>query len=439
MKKKITDIWKFLTYDIWRITEDEVTRTKFSLYNIIKTIYLCINRFTKDRMANKASALTYSTLLAIVPILAILFAVARGFGFDNLMEHQFRNGFGGNIETTEAILSFVNSYLSQTKGGIFIGVGLVMLLWTVINLVSNIEITFNRIWEVKKARSMYRKITDYFSMFLLMPILIVVSGGLSLFMSTILKQMDDFVLLAPVMKFMIRLIPFVLTWMMFTGLYIFMPNTKVKFKHALIAGILAGSAYQAFQFLYINSQLWVSKYNAIYGSFAALPLLLLWLQLSWLICLFGAELSYASQNVKKFSFERDSKSISRRYKDFLTLLIASLIVKRFVKGEKPYTADELSDAYRIPIRITTQILYLLTELNIIIEVNYGNDDRVAYYQPAIDVNKITVSYLLTRMDEYGSENFKIDTSKLFSKEWKALLKTREDMIKANDNILLKDL
>ena len=279
MKKKITDIWKFLTYDIWRITEDEVTRTKFSLYNIIKTIYLCINRFTKDRMANKASALTYSTLLAIVPILAILFAVARGFGFDNLMEHQFRNGFGGNIETTEAILSFVNSYLSQTKGGVFIGVGLVMLLWTVINLVSNIEITFNRIWEVKKARSMYRKITDYFSMFLLMPILIVVSGGLSLFMSTILKQMDDFVLLAPVMKFI--------------GLYIFMPNTKVKFKHALIAGILAGSAYQAFQFLYINSQLWVSKYNAIYGSFAALPLFLLWLQISWTICLFGAELAYA--------------------------------------------------------------------------------------------------------------------------------------------------
>ena len=321
MKKKITDIWKFITYDIWRITEDEVTRTKFSLYNIIKTVYLCINRFTKDRMANKASALTYSTLLAIVPILAILFAVARGFGFDNLMEHQFRSGFGGNTETTEAILSFVNSYLSQTKGGIFIGVGLVMLLWTVINLVSNIEITFNRIWEVKKARSMYRKITDYFSMFLLMPILIVVSGGLSLFVSTVLKQMDDFVLLAPVMKFAIRLIPFVLTWLMFTGLYIFMPNTKVKFKHALIAGILAGSAYQAFQFLYINSQLWVSKYNAIYGSFAALPLFLLWLQISWTICLFGAELTYAGQNIRSFSFDQDTRNISRRYRDFISILI----------------------------------------------------------------------------------------------------------------------
>ena len=206
MKKKISDIWKFITYDIWRITEGEVTRTKFSLYNIIKTIYLSINRFTKDRMANKAAALTYSTLLSIVPILAILFAIARGFGVDSLLESQFRTGFGGHTETTEAILSFVDSYLSQTKGGVFIGVGLIMLLWTVINLVNSIEITFNRIWEVKKARSMYRKITDYFSMLLLMPILIVISGGLSIFVSTMLKQIDDFVLLAPIMKFPISLL-----------------------------------------------------------------------------------------------------------------------------------------------------------------------------------------------------------------------------------------
>lgn len=321
MNKRIADIWKFITYDIWRITEDEVTKTKFSVYNIIKTIYLCINRFTKDRIVNKASALTYSTLLAIVPILAIVFAIARGFGVSTIMEHQFRNGFGGATETSDTILEFVNSYLSQTKGGVFIGVGLIMLLWTVINLVSNIEITFNRIWGVKKARNMYRKITDYFSMFLLMPILIVVSGGLSIFMSTMLKQIEDFVLLAPIMKFMIRLIPFVLTWFMFTGLYIFMPNTKVKFKHALISGILAGSAYQAFQFLYISSQLWVSRYNAIYGSFAALPMFLLWLQISWTICLFGAELTFAGQNIRNFSFDKDTQNISRRYRDFISILI----------------------------------------------------------------------------------------------------------------------
>ena len=418
MKKKITDIWKFITYDIWRITEDEVTRTKFSLYNIIKTVYLCINRFTKDRMANKASALTYSTLLAIVPILAILFAVARGFGFDNLMEHQ---------------------YLSQTKGGIFIGVGLVMLLWTVINLVSNIEITFNRIWEVKKARSMYRKITDYFSMFLLMPILIVVSGGLSLFVSTVLKQMDDFVLLAPVMKFSIRLIPFVLTWLMFTGLYIFMPNTKVKFKHALIAGILAGSAYQAFQFLYINSQLWVPKYNAIYGSFAALPLFLLWLQISCTICLFGAELTYAGQNIRSFSFDQDTRNISRRYRDFISILIMSLIAKRFEKNEPPYTAMEISEEHQIPIRLTNQVLYQLQEIDLIHEVVTDQKSEDIGYQPSMDINQLNVAILLDRLDTYGSENFKIDKDEEFNDEWKVLTESREEYYKKASKVLLKDL
>ncbi len=438
MNKRITALWKFLTYDIWRITEDEVTKTTFSLYNIIKTIYLCINRFTKDRLVNKASALTYSTLLAIVPILAILFAIARGFGFDNLMESQVRMGFGGHNQTTEVILQFVNSYLSQTKSGIFIGVGLIMLLWTVINLISNIEITFNRIWEIKKARSMYRKITDYFSMFLLMPILIVVSGGLSIFMSTSLKYIEDFVLLAPILKFLIRLIPFALTWFMFTGLYIYMPNTKVRFKPALISGILAGTAHQAFQFLYISGQLWVSRYNAIYGSFAALPLFLLWLQISWTICLFGAELTYAGQNIRNFSFDKDTKNISRRFRDFVSILIMSLIAKRFEENIKPYTAEEMSEECQIPIRLTHHVLYELQEINLLHEV-VDEKDEVIGYQPAMDINKLNVALLLDRLDTHGSEDFKIDKEKEFSDQWDVLMKAREEYYKSASHVLLKDL
>ncbi|MEG1401122.1 YihY/virulence factor BrkB family protein [Bacteroides sp.] len=439
MKQKISDFWIFVTYDIWRITEDEVTKTTFSLYTIIKTVYLCINRFIKDRLINNASALTYSTLLAIVPILAILFAVARGFGFANLMEHQLRTGFGGTTETSEAILSFVDSYLSQTKGGIFIGVGLVMLLWTVINLVSSIEITFNRIWQVKKARSMYRKITDYFSMLLLMPILIVISGGLSIFMSTMLKEMSDFVLLAPVMKFLIRLIPFVLTWAMFTGLYVYMPNTKVKLKHALISALVAGTAYQAFQFLYISSQLWVSRYNAIYGSFAALPMFLLWLQISWTICLFGAQLTYAGQNIRNFSFDKDTQNISRRYRDFIAILIMSLIAKRFENNEQPYTAEELSEEHQIPIRLTNQTLYQLQEVDLIHEVATDHKSDPIAYQPSIDIGQLNVALLLDRLDTYGSEDFKVDKEELFNGQWKILLDSRAEYYKSASRVLLKDL
>ena len=395
----LTRMIRFVTYDIWRITENEVSGLKELYINIIKTIILAVRGFQNENLQTKASALTYSTLLSIVPLLAVLLGIAKGFGFQNTVRQELFDYFPGHeVELTKAF-EFVESYLEQAQGGVIIGVGLILLFYTVVNLISSIEDTFNDIWQIQKSRPWYRKLSDYLALFLILPVLMTASSGLSIFLSTLQNSfISQYFFFTPLVELILNITPYLITILAFTGLYISLPNTKVR-----------------------------------------LPLLLLWLQLSWLICLFGAEISYASQNVKKFSFERDSKNISRRYKDFLTLLIASLIVKRFVKGEKPYTADELSDAYRIPIRITTQILYQLTELHIIIEVNYGDDERVVHYQPAIDVNKITVSYLLTRMDEYGSENFKIDTSKLFSKEWKALLKTREDMIKANDNILLKDL
>lgn len=436
----LTRTIRFVTYDIWRITENEVSGLKEIYINIIKTMILAVRGFQNENLQTKASALTFSSLLAIVPLLAVLLGVAKGFGFQGAVRQELFDYFPGHELELSKAFEFVESYLAQAQGGVIIGVGLILLFYTVINLISSVEDTFNDIWQIQKARPWYRKISDYLALFLVLPILMTASGGISIFISTLQTSfLNQFTFFTPIVQLILNIAPYVITTFAFTGLYISLPNTKVRFINGVIAGFLAGCAFQFFQFIYISGQIWVSKYNAIYGSFAALPLLLLWLQLSWLICLFGAEISYASQNVKKFSFERDSKNISRRYKDFLTLLLASLIVKRFVKGDKPYTADELSDAYRIPIRITTQILYQLTALKIIIEVNYGEDERVVHYQPAIDVNQITVSYLLAKMDEYGSENFKIDTSSLFSKEWKALLKTREDVIKANSHILLKDL
>jgi membrane protein len=439
MNARLTSLWKFLTYDIWRVTESEVTRRTFSVYTIIKTAFLCLSRFAKDRLTEKASALTYSTLLAIVPILAILFAIARGFGFSNLMERLVSEGLGGQNGTWKVIFQFVDTYLAQAKGGIFIGVGLVLLLWTVINLITNIETTFNSIWQVKKSRTPYRMITDYFSMLLLLPILLVLSSGLSIFMSTMLKHVEHFTLLAPMGRFMIRLIPFVLTWAMFTGLYIFMPNTKVRFKHALIAGILAGTAYQAFQFLYISGQIWVSRYNAIYGSFAALPLFLLWLQVSWTICLFGVQLTYAEQNIHNFSFDKDTQHISRRFRDFIAILIMSVITKRFVDNRPPYTAEEISETHRIPIRLVHQTLELLEAVRLVHEVMTDEKSEEIAYQPSMDINRLSVAVLLDRLDTHGSEDFKIDIDREFSEQWKVLLDARKEYYKNAGQVLLKDL
>lgn len=442
MKKiieKLKDLWQFVSYDIWRITDSEVSKKRSLLYDIIKTITLSVRRFTKDGIANKASALTYSTLLSIVPLLAILFAIAKGFGFSNLVESQLRSGMEGQSAAVEIILSFIDSYLEHAKSGVFLGVGITLLLWTVINLIANIEKTFNQIWQVKKQRSLYRKITDYFSMFLLLPILIVVSSGISIFMTTIINDVTNFILLAPLGKFLIRLIPFALTWFMLTGLYIFMPNTNVKFKYAFFAGVVIGTTYQVFQYLYINGQIWVTKYNAIYGSFAAIPLLLLWLQMSWTIILFGVELTYAGQNIDDFSFEKDTESISRRYRDFLCLLVLSLICKRFEEGNAPYTAHEISNSHKIPIRLTNQVIYQLQELDFIHEVVDDEKSENIAYLPSMDINKINVALLLDRLDSYGSEDFKVDTEGEFQDEWNALLKAREDYYNSSSKILVKDL
>jgi membrane protein len=436
----LTRVIRFVTDDIWRITENELSGLKRVYIYLVKTLLLAIRGFREESLQTRASALTYATLLAIVPLLAVLVGIAGGFGFGETVRNSLYAWFPGQRFEIGAAVGFAENYLSMAKGGLFIGIGLSLLLYTVVNLISSVEDTFNTIWQIRKSRPWHRKVTDYLALFIILPALMTLSSGVSIFLSTLKATfLSQYVFLTPVADFLLNLSPYLIATLIFTVLFILLPHTKVRFVNALTAGFVTGCAFQLFQFLYISGQIWVSKYNAIYGSFAALPLLLLWLQLSWLICLFGAEIVYASQNVKKFSFERDSKNISRRYNDFLILLIASLIVKRFRDGGKPYTADGLSDTYRIPIRLATRILYLLTELGIIVEVNYGGDERIVYYQPALDIHQISVGYLFRKIDEHGSENFRVDTGTAFRNEWQALLKTREDMLRPGRDVLLKDL
>lgn len=428
-------VQQFFLYDIWRITENEVSGLRRQSFKAIKTVLLSARRFNSDKLENNASALTYSTLLAIVPILALLFAIAGGLGFKSLIESQLVDFLPGHRNEIVKMLQFSAAYLDHAKGGVFVGVGLLILFWAVMSLIGKVEDTFNNIWNVKKPRSFYRKFTDYFSLFLLLPVMMVVSSGLSIFISAETANLDLF---SPIVSFFIKLSPFFISWMILCFLYIFLPNTKVKFKHAIIPSVIGSLGYQGFQYLYINGQIWVTSYNAIYGSFAALPLLLLWLQVSWLIVLFGALLTYSSQNVKNYNFERDSKNISRRYKDFITLSVASVVIRRFVDGLSPLSADQISYRFGIPIRLTTDVLYRLTEIGILSEsINVDSDLRI--YQPAIDINQITVGLIFDRLDKFGSEDFKIDNEILFASQWQAIIGSRDAMSKEFSNLLVKDL
>ncbi|MGL4293991.1 MAG: YihY/virulence factor BrkB family protein, partial [Bacteroidales bacterium] len=431
LKVKTKKLWHFFSYEIWRVTEEEVSGIRHSLVNIAKTVILSIRFFISDRLQQKASALTYNTLLAIVPLLAVILAISRGFGFQNLLERQLLEFFPGQEKMITFAFEFVNNYLKQAQSGVFVGIGLLFLLWAIISLISNIEMVFNHIWQIKRSRNIFRRITDYIAMILIIPVLMIASSGLSIFISTSIKLPYFQFILDPILLTVVKVAPYVITCLLFTVIYMIIPNTRVRCRNAFWAGLVAGIAFQVFQYFYINGQIWVAKYNAIYGSFAALPLLLLWVQLSWLICLLGAELAYASQNIRNFNFEKDANNISRRYSDFITLLIATLVIKRFQKQLPPLTTEEITNNYQIPSKLTAQIIGNLVDIGILCEV-VNENEKVHAWQPAMDIHQITIGLLMTRIDQQGSEDFKVDRDYLFSKEWQVLIESRnEQMAKAN--------
>lgn len=431
-------IINFLSQDIWRITEHEVSRTKRIIYRFVKIIVLSVRAFYQERLNVKASALTYSILFALVPMIALMVAIGRGFGVESLIENWLKDSFVAQSNMLPIFMGFVKRYLETTQGGLFIGIGLIILLVSVMNFFIQVELAFNGIWQVKKSRSVITQFTMYFSAMLIIPIFIVLSSGISLYVNAILEKSFFYDILSPFLRFGVKLTPYFINWLVFTIMYLVIPNTKVNFKDAVLAGVLAGSAFQLFQILYINSQVLLSRYDVVYGSFAAIPLLLLWLQISCLIVLLGAEIAYASQNIQNFEYESDSKNISIRYKNFLTLFIVWLIVKRYESRQMPLTSEQIAFENRIPIRLVNQILSTLVDAQVLIEV-FNESERNKSYQPAIDIHQLTIQILFEKLDTKGTIHFLENKNPVLDAFWE---KTNENVycqVPVNQQILVKDL
>ena len=439
MGSRVKSIIQFFQTDIWRITQDGISPAKYVWIVVLKKVTLAVRFFTAKRVVTKAAALTYSTLLAIVPILAVVFAIARGFGYNKFIEVWFRDALKSQPEVADAMIGFVNSYLVHTKSGVFLGIGLLFMLYTVLMLVSNIEDTFNEIWQVKNSRSVFRTFTDYLAMFFVFPILIVLTSGISIFLATVADRMPDFLMLGTAVRLLIDMIPYVLMAGMFIALYIFMPNTHVKPICAVVPGILAGIAMQGLQFVYIHSQMFLSSYNAIYGSFAALPLFMLWMQISWTICLFGAELCYTNQNLDYYDYDAQTSEISHRYGLMLYAVLMSRICKRFAEGGRPYTAIELRNETNIPIRFINDLLYRLIEARLVIEITTDEKGDTSKFMPAEDIKNLSVGVMIDRLESQGTWKIDLDISSLSNTSWGKALECRSAYLSGLREIPLQDL
>ena len=432
----------FIKTDIWRIRIKSLPRKKSFFIKQLRILLLATRGFGQDKCPLQASALTFYSILSIVPVVAMAFGIAKGFGFQKLLEKLLFEKFPGQEEVMIQVVDFARSLLENTKGGMIAGIGIVFLFWTVIKLLSNIERSFNDIWEIKKPRTYGRKFGDYLSIILISPILVILSSSATVFITTQITLITEKVALlgmfSPVIFVMLKLIPYCLVWILFTFIYVLMPNTKVNFSSGFIAGVIAGTIFQVAQWAYIIFQVGVAKYNAIYGSFAALPLFLIWMQLSWLIVLFGAEISFAYQYTDTYEFEPDLRQISPAFKKLISLQIAHLVISTFSKGEMPLTASKISRVLEIPIRLVQQILDELVESGIFSNTEIKENKELSY-QPARDINVITIKSIIEALEQRGVDNIPVAQTAELKSLSEVLQTFSYELERSPANRLLKDI
>jgi membrane protein len=405
MREKLDSILAFLNTGIWFLPEKGLSRSKAFFIRALKILLLAIRGYRRDQCAMKASALTFYSVLSVVPVIAVFFAIAKGIGFDKKLQAQLLAKFSGQTDVLMKVFEFFDSMLQKTKMGVIAGIGVALLFWSVVKVLGHIEDSFNEIWKVEKPRTIARKCTDYSSITIVCLIIFIMASSLTVamasqftFLGGKLSQWD----LPPApIRFLLEIVPIVLIWVLFAFIFIYMPNTKVRLKSGIFAAVAAGTAYQATQWIYISFQVGVARANAIYGSFAALPLFLVWIQLSWLIVLMGSEISFAVQNVDTHGFPEGSEKISLHHKKILSLLIARLVVRNFSAGEKPLTPSRIANALGMPSLLVHRILADFSAAGFFSAVKTEEGEEAAY-QPARDIRRITVKTVLDALERSGS-------------------------------------
>ena len=437
MNKRLQQIREFIQYDLWRQPHMAVHDPKKRLgYRILQTIILFARGF-KDKALNvRANSLSFSLLFAFVPMVAGVFAIARGFGFEELLQERISTSFLAEANIAPTIMEWVERYLETARGGLFLGIGLVVLIWAVYAFFNMLELSFNNIWNVKQSRSFGRRLSNYMVVLLLVPIMIILSSGISIFLNSAASASPVLQAIEPIRRVLLRLIPFVVASGVFTWIFIAIPNTKVRFLSAIIPGVIVGILFQLVQMFSVYLVMLFTRMSVVYGAFSAIPLILVWLHITCWLLLIGAELAFAIQNNDLFAYEKDLKTMSRRYKDYVMLYLLAVIIRRFEAGESPQTAQKMAAEHQLPIRLVQQLLSRLEETSIVRRV-YTEDEEEQAFVPALDTKSITVEMVIGRISAQGTEEFLQHTPA----EMQAFWLRYQQMIDANhsDDILVSEL
>lgn len=436
----ISRIIDFLQNGIWKIDIEKYPAVKAWPLRILRIAIMAAIRFRKDDCERSASVLTYYSLLNIVPLLAVLFAIAKGFGLEKLIVRQITRmgedlNWQGDI--TVKIIDFSRSLLANAKGEVIVGFGVVILFWTVISILSRIEESFNTIWEARQSRTIVRKFTDYLSMVVLAPILFALWSSVNVLIAGEVRGFtSDIAFLGGPILFLLRLLPYVSICMLLVILFLVMPNARIAFRSAVIAAVVSGILIQIVQWAYIKFQIGVATQSAIYGSFAAIPLFLAYLQISWLIVLFGAETANAVENYETYGFHPDFSRIGVGGRRVVMLRIFHLLALRFEKGEAPLTSGQISRELAIPDRFVRHILLNLVAVDLVSEITRG-PKRMSTYQPARPISDTTIREVIDAYEKTAQiGGLPIDQNDATDMSLKTLF---QNMDRSSAGIKIKDI
>jgi len=433
---------EFLRTDIWRIRLWETRGARRLTLYTLRMLLIAAKEFVHDKCTLWASQLTYYSLLAIVPVFALAFAVAKGFGLETHLQNLILERTSGQEEIIARVLQYSHNLLANTKGGVLAGVGAVLLIWSVYQILDTTERAFNAIWEVKQKRTLGRKLSDYLALMLISPVLFVIASSAMVLAATQIHQvMARFSSLgdvAPLINLIFMIVPYAVQWFLLSLLYMFLPNAKVRFLSGLIGGISAGTAFVVIQIVYITFQIGVARFNAIYGSFAALPLFIVWLYVSWLIVLLGFELTYAHQHVHIYENEPDIKSASASFRMLISLQVLHAFVKNFMQGGKPLSGNDITRRLALPTLLTGEIMENLRAAGLIVAV-VPEGKREQAFQPARDIDIFTIAYVQRALTHSGSDALPVAENDAFER-FRSSMQAFETLIENSEaNVRLKDI
>lgn len=432
---KVKELKGFFEEGLWQADLDSISRMRRHFYHQLRLLNLVIKGFIDNRCLLLASALTYTSLLSLVPLLALMFSILKGLGVQNRLEPILLQKLSAG---SEEVVTQIIGYIDRTNVGTLGALGLAGLIVTAISVIGNIELALNRIWGVQRTRSLGRKFSDYLSVFLTFPILLVAALGLtsSIQSTTLIRAIVQIPGVSYLLLVLALLGPYFLIWIALTFLYSYLPNTNVPLRSAFFGAVIAGTLWQLTQWGYIHFQIGMARYNAIYGAFAQLPIFLVWLYTSWIIVLLGAVIAFAHQNIKTYRKEGIGKPVHYAFREELGLKLLLLIGKNFYSAGTPWTAQALSQKLDVPIRLVNEILAYYCRVGILVP---GAGETEEPYVLAKAPETLKMDDLIETMRKYDGEEIKMNGI-----EGEDALKTVLDKVTAArrsalSNLTLKDL